>query len=180
MIKLTDLLQSVLPSNRIPNRYLVESKQAVKEIALNPENAFDVTYEGDGGYFTTDDITYSFVLNELPIRFIFPGDKSQTLFVGGMLDIGFTPKGDVPLTEPKGGRENLIKIYSTIYKIIQDSSTTKHPQYLSISCTDSSGYFPVYSQLTKTNKIPGYSRKSVISWHHPELGDMHSIILNRI
>ena len=180
MIKLTDLLQTVLPSNRIPNRYLVESKQVVKEIALNPENAFDITYEGDGGYFTTDDITYSFVLNELPIRFIFPGDKSQTLFTGGMLDIGFTPKGDTPLTEPKGGRENLIKVYSTLYKIILDASTTKHPQYLSISCTDSSGYFPVYSQLTKTNKIPGYSRKSVISWHHPDLGDMHSIILNRI
>ena len=121
MIKLTDLLQSVLPSNRIPNRYLVESKQVVKEIALNLENAFDVTYEGDGGYFTTDDTTYSFVLNELHIRFIFPGDKSQTLFVGGMLDIGFTPKGDTPLTEPKGGRENLIKIYSTIYKIINSS-----------------------------------------------------------
>jgi hypothetical protein len=180
MIKLTDLLQSVLPSNRIPNHYLVESKQVVKEISLNPENAFEVTYEGDGGYFTTGDTIYSFVLNELPIRFIFPGDKSKTLFVGGILDIGFTPKGDIPLTEPKGGRENLIKIYSTIYKIIQDASTSKHPQYLSISCTDSSGYFPIYSQLTKTNKIPGYSRKSIISWHHPDLGDMHSIILNRI
>ena len=180
MIKLTDLLQTVLPSNRIPNRYLVESKQVVKEIALNSENAFDVTYEGDGGYFTTDDTTYSFVLNELPIRFIFPGDKSQTLFTGGMLDIGFTPKGDTPLTEPKGGRENLIKVYSTLYKIILDASINKHPNYLSVSCTDSSGYFPIYSQLTKTNKIPGHSRKSVISWHHPELGDMHSIILNRI
>lgn len=180
MIKLIDLLQSILPSNRIPNRYLVESKQVVKEIALNSENAFDVTYEGDGGYFTTDDTTYSFVSNELPIRFIFPGDKSQTLFTGGMLDIGFTPKGDTPLTEPKGGRENLIKVYSTLYKIILDASTNKLPNYLSVSCTDSSGYFPIYSQLTKTNKIPGYSRKSVISWHHPELGDMHSIILNRI
>ena len=180
MIKLIDLLQTVLPSNRIPNHYLVESKQVVKEIALNSENAFDVTYEGDGGYFTTDDTTYSFVLNELPIRFIFPGDKSQTLFTGGMLDIGFTPKGDTPLTEPKGGRENLIKVYSTLYKIILEASTNKHPNYLSVSCTDSSGYFPIYSQLTKTNKIPGYSRKSVISWHHPELGDMHSIILNLI
>jgi len=180
MIKLTDLLQSILPSNRMPNRYLIESKQTVKEISLKPENAFDITYEGDGGYFTTGDVIYSFSLNELPTRFIFPGDKSQTLFTGGMLDIGFTPKGDTPLTEPKGGRENLIKIYSTIYKIILDASINKHPKYLSISCTDSSGYFPVYSQLTKTNNLPGYQRKTVISWHHPNLGDMYSIILNKI
>jgi hypothetical protein len=36
MIKLIDLLQSILPETRIPNRYIAESKQVVKEISLNP------------------------------------------------------------------------------------------------------------------------------------------------
>jgi len=180
MIKLTDLLLSSLPSNRIANPFLLESKQVVREIILQPENAFDITYKGDGGFFSTNDVKYSFILNELPIQFIFPGDNSKTQFVGGMLDIGFTPVGDSPLTEPKGGRENLVKIYSTIYKVILNVISSRKPKYLSISCTDSSGYFPIYSQLTKTNKIPGYHRKTVISWKHNELGNMHSIILNRI
>ena len=33
-----------------------------------------------------------------------------------------------------------------------------------ISSYDASGYFPIYNTLTKTNRLPGYSRKSVIKW----------------
>jgi len=178
MIKLIDLLHSILPETRIPNRYIAESKQVVKEISLNPSNAYDITYEGDGGYFSTGDIEYTFNINQFPNQFTFPGDSTQTEFVGGMLDIGFTPTGD-NLTEPKGGRENLIKIYSTIFKVILEIASKYKPTYLSISCTDSSGYFPIYSQLTKTNKIPGYHRKTVISWKHYQLNNMHTIVLTK-
>jgi len=178
MIKLTDLLKSILPPHRNPNHFIIESKQVVREITLQPENSYEVTYEKDGGYFSTGDVEYTFNINELPNQFVFPGDPSQTEFVGGMLDIGFTPTGD-NLTEPKGGRENLIKIYSTIFKVILDVASKYKPTYLSISCTDSSGYFPIYSQLTKTNKIPGYHRKIVISWKHYQLSNMHTIVLTK-
>ncbi len=179
MIKLTDLLKSILPENRIPNRYIEESKQVIKEISLNPSNAFDVTYEEDGGYFYSSDTKYIFGISILPDEFILPGDKTHTLFVGGMIDIGFSPEGNTILNEPVGGRENLVKIYSTMYKIILDIASKHKPAYLSISCTKSSGYFPIYSNLTKSNNTPGYHRKMVVSWNHPELGDMQSIVLTK-
>ena len=46
-----------------------------------------------------------------------------------------------------------------MYKIILDFVSKEKPNYIGISDIEGSGYGNVYNNLTKTNKLPGYSRK---------------------
>ena len=46
-----------------------------------------------------------------------------------------------------------------MYKIILDFVENKKPKYIGISSLDKSGYGNIYNNLSKTNKIPGYTRK---------------------
>ena len=46
-----------------------------------------------------------------------------------------------------------------MYKIILNFVSKEKPNYIGISNIEGSGYGNVYNDLTKTNKLPGYSRK---------------------
>jgi len=100
---------------------------------------------------------------------------------GTVCDLGFTEQGggtDFASNLPKGGRANLIKIYSTMYKIILTIAKAKAPNNILLSSYDQSGYFPYYNNLTKTNNIPGYSRKAIVKWTHNGK-NITSIVLNK-
>jgi hypothetical protein len=148
---------------------LSESLSILKEIQLNPENAVKINGGIKKGDFTIGDIIYDYTVTDYPSDIVLPGDKDQIRLEGTVCDLGFTEQGggtDFASNLPKGGRANLIKIYSTMYKIILTIAKAKAPNNILLSSYDQSGYFPYYNNLTKTNTIPGYSRKAVVKWAH--------------
>jgi hypothetical protein len=132
-------------------QYLIES---INEINLSKENAADINGDLTGGTFAVDDITYEYSIKNIPNPY-----KDLGLFY----NIQFTPRGEVT-SIPKGGKENYIKILSTMRKIIVDFMEQKKPDYVGISSLDNSGsknYHTVYNRLTSNpaNLLPGYFRK---------------------
>ena len=53
-----------------------------------------------------------------------------------------------------------------MYKVILNFANTTKPDYFIIAAMDSTNYFPIYSDLTKNNKIPGYHRKTVVTFEN--------------
>jgi len=146
---------------------LLESIQTLKEITLDPKNAAPIKGGLKKGSFEVGDIQYGYTVYDFDFPIVLPGDKDQIKLQPLTIDIGFSVEGDTKdLTSnlPKGGKENLIKIYSTIFKIITVLATSLRPNNIMVSSYDASGYFPIYNNLTKTNNLPGYSRKAVIKW----------------
>jgi len=152
-------------------QYLIES---INEISLSKENAVDINGDLTGGTFTVGDITYEYNIKNIPNPY-----KDLGLFY----NIQFTPKGEVT-SIPKGGKENYIKILSTMYKIIVDFIEKEQPDYIGISSLDSSGgknYHTVYNRLTDNNLnlISGYFRKdSNLTFDSPQ-GKGRFIVLKR-
>jgi cytidyltransferase-like protein len=125
----------------------------INEISLNPNNAVEIYGDIDNGDFTVGEYDYNYRIIKL--------DKnpynSDSYYNIDFHEIGNTnPNPSLPTKNAKG---NYIKILSTIYKIILDFTQEKKPEYIGISSLDESGYGNIYNNLTKTNKIPGYSRK---------------------
>jgi hypothetical protein len=152
-------------------QYLIEN---IKEISLSKENAVDINGDLTGGTFTVGGITYEYSIKNIPNPY-----KDLGLFY----NIQFTPKGEV-ISIPKGGKENYIKILSTMYKIIVDFIEKEQPEYVGISSLDNSGgknYHTVYNRLTTNtlNLIPGYFRKdSNLIFDSPQ-GKGRFIVLKR-
>jgi hypothetical protein len=152
-------------------QYLIEN---IKEISLSKENAVDINGDLTGGTFTVGDITYKYSIKNIPNPY-----KDLGLFY----NIQFTPKGEV-ISIPKGGKENYIKILSTMYKIIVDFIEKEQPEYVGISSLDNSrgkNYHTVYNRLTTNtlNLIPGYFRKdSNLIFDSPQ-GKGRFIVLKR-
>jgi hypothetical protein len=148
---------------------ILESLSIVKEITLNLDNAAPIDGGLEKGTFQVGDVLYSYTVNDFDFPFVLPGDRDEVRLEPLTVDIGFSVKGDVDdLTSnlPKGGKENLIKIYSTIFKIVADVAKGLSPNNILVSSYDASGYFPIYNNLTKTNSISGYSRKTIIKWNN--------------
>jgi hypothetical protein len=151
--------------------YLIEN---INEISLSKENAVDVNGDLTGGTFTVGDITYEYNIKNIPNPY-----KNLGLFY----NIQFTPRGEVT-SIPKGGKENYIKILSTMYKIIVDFIEKEKPEYIGISSLDNSGdknYHTVYNRLTTNNLnlIPGYFRKdSNLTFDSPQ-GKGRFIVLKK-
>jgi hypothetical protein len=151
--------------------YLIES---INEISLSKENAVDINGDLTGGTFTVGDVTYEYSIKNIPNPY-----EDLGLFY----NIQFTPKGEV-VSIPKGGKENYIKILSTMYKIIVDFLEKQQPEYVGISSLDNSGgknYHTVYNRLTTNNLnlIPGYFRKdSNLQFDSPE-GKGRFIVLKK-
>jgi hypothetical protein len=152
-------------------QYLIEN---IKEIFLSKENTVDINGDLTGGTFTVGGITYEYSIKNIPNPY-----KDLGLFY----NIQFTPKGEV-ISIPKGGKENYIKILSTMYKIIVDFIEKEQPEYVGISSLDNSGgknYHTVYNRLTTNtlNLIPGYFRKdSNLIFDSPQ-GKGRFIVLKR-
>jgi hypothetical protein len=160
---------------------LLESIQVLKELTLSPDNAVPIKGGLEKGTFQVGDVIYGYSVSDFDFPMILPGDKDKLTIEPLTVDIGFSVKGDVEdLTSnlPKGGKENLIKIYSTIYKVLLTVAKSTSPNHIMISSYDASGYFPIYNNLTKTNSIPGYSRKTIINWNN-EGKAVTSIVLKK-
>jgi hypothetical protein len=161
-------LKDLLPLSEEEN-LLSESLSILKEIELNTKNAAKIDGGIGKGTFTVGDIVYDYNVTDYPSDIVLPGDKDNIRLEGTVCDLGFTEQGggtDFASNLPKGGRANLIKIYSTMYKVILTIAKAKAPNNILLSSYDQSGYFPYYNNLTKTNNIPGYSRKAIIKWAH--------------
>jgi hypothetical protein len=173
-------LKDIIPLSE-KEQLLSESLSILKEIQLNPENAVKINGGIKRGDFTIGDIVYDYTVTDYPSDIILPGDRDNIRLEGTVCDLGFTEQGggtDFASNLPKGGRSNLIKIYSTMYKIILTIAKAKAPNNILLSSYDQSGYFPLYNNLTKTNSIPGYSRKAVVKWEHSKKS-ITSIILKK-
>jgi hypothetical protein len=161
-------LKDLLPLSEEEN-LLSESLSILREIELNTKNAAKIDGGIGKGTFTVGDIVYDYTVTDYPSDIVLPGDKDNIRLEGTVCDLGFTEQGggvDFASNLPKGGRANLIKIYSTMYKVILTIAKAKAPNNILLSSYDQSGYFPYYNNLTKTNNIPGYSRKAIVKWAH--------------
>ena len=124
----------------------------VNEIALNPNNAVEIYGDLFSGEFKVGNIKYIYSIKNIPSPY-----KDGELFYNIQFD---EKNNNESLNEPTGNaRENYIKILSTMYKILLDFVEQEKPEYIGISSLDKSGYRNIYNNLTKTNKLPGYSRK---------------------
>jgi len=173
-------LKDILPLSE-KELLIVESLQTLGEITLNAKNAVPIQGGLEKGSFEVGDIKYGYTVNDFNFPIVLPGDKDANQLQPLTVDIGFSVVGDAKdLTSslPKGGKENLIKIYSTIYKVITTVATSLRPNNIVISSYDASGYFPIYNNLTKTNPLPGYSRKTIIKWSN-EGAAATSIVLKK-
>lgn len=153
------------------DKLILESLSIIQEIKLDINNAVKINGGIREGNFQIGDQIYNYSIKEYPDGIYLPGDKEENKLDGSIFSIGFTNKLDKDNREdlisnlPKGGKENLIKIYSTMYKILYTFSQYKKPQNILITSYDKSGYFGIYSNLTKTNKLPNYNRKTIIKWN---------------
>jgi Zn-dependent peptidase ImmA (M78 family) len=124
----------------------------VNEITLNPNNAVEIYGDLFSGEFKVGNIEYIYSIKNIPSPY-----KDGELFYNIQFDEKNNNKSS---NEPTGNaRENYIKILSTMYKILLDFVEQEKPEYIGISSLDKSGYRNIYNNLTKTNKLPGYSRK---------------------
>ena len=125
----------------------------VNEITLNPENAVEIDGDLFSGEFKVGDIEYIYSIKSIPNPY-----QDNELFYSIQFDEKFN---DASLNEPtKKAKENYIKILSTIFKIILNFAKKEKPKYIGISSLNKSGYGNIYNNLSKTNKIPGYTRKN--------------------
>ena len=127
----------------------------LNEITLSKENAVGVSGDLTGGKFTVGNVSYDYSIKNIP---------NPYKDLGSFYNIQFTPTEEMT-SIPQMGKENYIKILSTMYKIIVDFVEKEKPDYIGIASLDNSGknYHKVYANLTnnKSNNIPGYFRKDV-------------------
>ena len=175
---LTSMLKDLYPHFEGTNAFILESTGFLNEISLNPDNAVEIKGNINEGEFQVGNVVYSYNAVKLPEGKPLPNSNSNFTTDDKTYDVNFHVKGENS-SENKKGKENLVKIYSTMFKVILDFVSSISPNFLLISAFDSTGYFPIYSQLTKTNKIPGYSRKTIVNWVYPGKGKITSIILKK-
>lgn len=128
--------------------------KTLNEITLSVDNAVEVDGNEFNGFFKVGDINYEYDINKIPS----PYQDGKILY-----NIQFHPK-DNPTSEPLSGKENYIKILSTMYKVILNFIENVNPDYVGLASLDGfKNYHQVYANLTdnKFNNIPGYSRKDV-------------------
>jgi len=147
MIKLLDILKYDYPPT-ISGRL----SEVLSEITLNINNAADISGSVTEGEFTIGNIEYTYNINSI---------QNPYKDLGSFYNVQFNEKNNTsePNTKTGNAKENYIKILSTMYKIICDFASTEHPDYIGLSTLNKSGYWNVYNTLTKTNKVPGYTRK---------------------
>jgi hypothetical protein len=148
----------------------------LNEITLNPNNAVEITGDVFKGMFQAGNKVYTYDIKSMPN----PYKEDLGLFY----NISFTPKDDIT-SKPLEGKENYIKILSTMYKIILDFAKEVKPEYIGIASLDNDGsknYHKVYANLTnnKSNNIPGYFRKDVgLTFKTKDMDSGRIIVLKR-
>ena len=126
------------------------------EMRLTVANAAEVHGDLYHGYFKVGDIEYNYKIT----KFENNPYSSDSFYSIEFTEVG-NPATDVSIPTKKAGGKNYIKILSTIYKVLINFTETMQPEYIGISALDKSGYLNIYNDLTKSNPISGYSRKTV-------------------
>lgn len=152
-------------------QYLVEN---INEISLSKENAVKINGKPNRGEFTVGDITYIYSIDII---------RNPYNDGGKFYNVSFYPRGNAS-DEPLKGKENYIKILSTMYKIIVDFAEMYKPEYMGLASMDNTGdknYHNVYAALTdnKYNRIPGYFRKDVSLPFNTHFGSGRFVVLKR-
>jgi hypothetical protein len=164
-----------IPKYNQPKTFIDNLRESLYEIVLSKENAVDVEGSLTDGHFIVGDQKYIYKIKEFPT----PPNYNPGLFY----NIEFYPEGNIS-SEPQGGKENYVKILSTMYKIIVDFTEQEKPKYIGIASLDnekSKSYHTVYANLTdnKFNRIPGYFRKDVALRFDGPRGKGKMIVLKR-
>ena len=140
--------------------------EMLHEIKLNVNNAAEVS----NNEFIVGDITYEI--------------KYQTININGkdIPDISFNQKGSkTPNTRMRNTKPGeVIKVYSTMYKVSKDFLEKEKPEYFAVSSFAHSGYFSIYGDLVKQNPIEGYFVSNPMLQTKSKSGNiLNSIILKR-
>lgn len=155
---------SLFNTKHIFRSYIQEGRGLLSEIQLDIKNAADIKEEDSSGSFNVGGIEYTYHLQEVASPFW----TSAGILTGTIYNIGFSETtGDISDTETfmrKKGTNNLVRIYSTMYRVLLNLISKKAPNYIILFSFDKAGYYPVYNELLKTNKIPGYNIKSRIQF----------------
>lgn len=134
----------------------------LREISLSTGNAVEIeggTFEGS---FKVLDKRYRYNIEALDEEDL---QHFKEPLEGVVYNVSFHEQGDDPDSVysylRKGGRSATLKVYSTIYKVVVNLAKKEHPDGIFIAALKTSNYFPIYNELTKSNTIPGYHRKSI-------------------
>jgi hypothetical protein len=144
----------------------------LNEIILSPNNAVEINGDLTKGKFQVGNIKYTYDIKQVSN----PYDDGGRFF-----NIMFHPEDNITST-PQEGKENYIKILSTMYKVILDFAEEAEPEYIGISSLDNNkNYHMVYANLTdnKSNRIPGYFRKDVNLEFNTPQGKGRFVVLKR-
>lgn len=174
-MKLTDLIMDA-------SGYLQEVS-FLQEITFgnNAGEEIDWSWGRGEGFFKVGGTDYKIVYEYMDPSFI----RNYNLN-GTVLNIGFTRKddddSDIRAFIRKGGREDTIKVYATVFKGIKEVVKRENPNYLMISSFKKSGYHQIYNNLSKTNKIPGYTRYRILTDipYHGIDGGYDAIIFKKV
>ena len=150
-------------------------QKALHEIALSKDNAVKVKGGTMSGTFLVGDSKYRYSIT--------PFAKSPYEDDGSFYNIAFYPISN-KVSTPQGGKENYVKILSTMYKIIMDFIEKHQPEYVGIGSLDNEegkNYHTVYASLTdnKANRIPGYFRKDVSMPFNSPKGPGKMVVLKK-
>jgi cytidyltransferase-like protein len=144
----------------------------LNEITLTSDNAVEINGDLTKGKFQVENIKYTYDIKQVSN----PYDDGGRFF-----NIMFHPEDNITST-PQEGKENYIKILSTMYKVILDFAEEAEPEYIGISSLDNNkNYHMVYANLTdnKSNRIPGYFRKDVNLEFNTPQGKGRFVVLKR-
>ena len=178
--KLTINSKNMAPLNTtVKDVFLYESKKTINEIKLNIENVYPLEGNEYEGKFEAPSQTYEYFVEKLESPLCFPEDIKLE---GNIYNVFFKRKEDdrhdYDSYKLISGKENLIKIYSTIYKIYLDIISKFKPDYLLIYSLEPK-YFSVYKSIVKENPIPGYRIKTTVSYTDQDGDNSQSIIIQK-
>lgn len=174
-------LKSMAPiKTTIKDRFLYESKKTINEIKLSVENAYSLEGNEYEGKFEAPSQTYEYFVEKLDSPLYLPENMK---IEGDIYNVFFKRKEDDKLDYDSyklvSGKANLVKIYSTIYKIYVNTINKFKPDYLMIHSLEPK-YFSVYKSIVKENPIPGYRIKTTTSYIDSYGDNNQSIVLQKV
>lgn len=129
----------------------------LNELKVDLNNTVEVNGPPEHGDFTVGEIKYDYNFDPVP--------KEDLIYMGLKVDasaynISFLPsnldKTKISSYANLKGKQNALKVYSTMYKVINTFCKKHNPKYLVIDARDDSGYLPIYQDLVRNNPL-GYT-----------------------
>lgn len=156
-----------------------KSLDIISEKKIIYENHGEIIGDRFSGLFKVGELTYDYKITYIGDYF----NDNRVSFTGSIYNISFFDRRDYDLSgniyEYDEDEETILKIYSTIFKIICDFSKQVKPEYFMLSAPEKGRYYITYSDITKYNKIPGYHRKTVTYLPNITTETMRGIILTK-